>query len=202
MEKRLVPEVIPGTNRLEETFEFSSESQWEKWLSKNHDKSRGIWIRFFKKNSAVSSILMSEALDVALCYGWITGQARPYDEESWLGKFVPRRPRSIWSKINVQHAKRLIKKGRMKPAGFLQIDKAKKDGRWGRAYSPPSSAKLPKDFVRELRKNRKAQAFASMLNRANIYSVVFRLENAKSNQGRKEKIRQIVKMFEKGEKFH
>jgi uncharacterized protein YdeI (YjbR/CyaY-like superfamily) len=187
---------------LDETIEFESEDRWEEWLSKNHSRSNGIWIRFFKKDSGISTINTSQALDVALCYGWITGQARPYDEKSWLGRFVPRRPRSIWSKINTQHAERLIQEGRMKPAGLKEIERAKRDGRWDRAYTPPSSAKLPDDFVKELRKNRKAEAFSRTLNRANIYSVVFRLENATSNEKREEKIRQIIKMFERGEKFH
>ncbi len=144
----------------------------------------------------------SQALDVALCYGWITGKAKPYDEKSWLNKFVPRRPRSIWSKINTQHAERLIREGRMKSAGLEEIERAKRDGRWDRAYAPPSLAKLPDDFVKELRKNRKAETFFRTLNKANVYAVVFRLENATSNEKRKAKIKQIIKMFERGEKFH
>jgi uncharacterized protein YdeI (YjbR/CyaY-like superfamily) len=171
-------------------------------LAKNYSKSTGIWVRFFKKASDISSISTSDALDVALCYGWITGQAKPYDEKSWLGRFVPRRPKSIWSKINTKHAERLIREGRMKPAGLRQIEKAKKDGRWDRAYSPPSTAKLPDDFIKALQKNKEAEAFFKTLDRANIYSVVFRLENAKTEVLRREKIRLIIKMFEKGEKFY
>ncbi len=187
---------------LDETIEFTSEGQWEEWLSKNHSRSSGIWIRFFKKDSGVSTISTSQALDVALCYGWITGQAKPYDEKSWLNRFVPRRPKSIWSRINTQHAERLIREGRMKPAGLREIERAKRDGRWDRAYTPPGLAKLPEDFVRELRKNKKAETFFNTLNKANIYSVVFRLENAASSEKRKAKISQIIKMFERGEKFH
>jgi uncharacterized protein YdeI (YjbR/CyaY-like superfamily) len=187
---------------MDEIAEFKSASQWDKWLAKNHSKSHGIWIRFFKKASDVSSINTSDALDVALCYGWITGQARPYDERSWLGKFVPRRPKSIWSKINTKRAETLIRQGRMTSAGLKQVEEAKRDGRWDRAYSPPSSAKLPEDFLKALRKNKEAEAFFKTLNRANIYSVVFRLENAKNEESRSMKIRQMIKMFEKGEKFH
>jgi len=101
---------------MDEVVEFKSASQWDKWLTENHSKSKGIWIRFFKKASDVSSVSTSDALDVALCYGWITGQAKPYDEKSWLGRFVPRRPKSIWSKINTKRAEKLVRQGRMKPA--------------------------------------------------------------------------------------
>jgi uncharacterized protein YdeI (YjbR/CyaY-like superfamily) len=183
-------------------IEFRSAEEWEEWLAENHIASKGTWIRFFRKGSGVVSVTTGEALDVALCYGWITGQARPYDDTSWLGRFVPRRPKSIWSKVNVCHAERLIREGRMKPAGLKQIEEAKRDGRWDRAYSPQSKAKVPTDFISELSKNEKALAFFKTLNKANVYSVVFRLENAKTEEARKAKIRQIVKMFERGEAFH
>ena len=187
---------------MDEIVEFQSMSQWDKWLAKNYSRSEGIWIRFFKKASDVSSMTTSDALDVALCYGWITGQAKPYDEKSWLGRLVPRRPKSIWSKINTKRVETLIKQGRMKPAGLKQVRQAKRDGRWDRAYSPPSTAKLPEDFIKALKKSREAEAFFSTLNRANIYTVVFRLANAKNEEQRRTKIRQMIKMFEKGEKLH
>ncbi len=187
---------------MDEIVEFQSASQWDKWLAENFSKSKGTWIRFFKKASDVSSINSSDALDVALCYGWITGQAKPYDDRSWLGRFVPRRPKSIWSKINTKRAETLIRQGRMKSAGLKQVEEAKRDGRWDRAYGPPSTAKLPEDFLEALRKNKEAEAFFKTLNRANIYSVVFRLENAKNEESRSMKIRQMIKMFKKGEKFH
>ena len=156
---------------MDEIVEFQSASQWDKWLAENFSKSKGIWIRFFKKASDVSSINTSDALDVALCYGWITGQAKPYDDRSWLGRFVPRRPESIWSKINTKRAETLIRQGRMNSAGLKQVVEAKRDGRWDRAYSPPSTAKLPEDFLKALRKNKEAEAFFKTLNRANIYSL-------------------------------
>jgi len=131
---------------MDEIVEFQSASQWDRWLAQNYSKSKGIWIRFFKKDSDVSSINTSDAPDAALCYGWITGQAKPYDEKSWLGRFVPRRPKSIWSKINTKSAEKLIRQGRMKPAGLKQIEEARRDGRWDRAYSPPSTARLPQGF--------------------------------------------------------
>jgi uncharacterized protein YdeI (YjbR/CyaY-like superfamily) len=187
---------------MDEIVEFQSASQWDRWLAENFSKSKGIWIRFFKKASEVSSINSSDALDVALCYGWITGQARPYDEKSWLGRFVPRKPKSIWSKINTKRAETLIRQGRMKTSGLKRVEEAKRDGRWDRAYSPPSTAKLPEDFLKALKKNKEAEAFFRTLNRANIYSVVFRLENAKNEELRRMRIRQMITMFEKGEKFH
>jgi uncharacterized protein YdeI (YjbR/CyaY-like superfamily) len=187
---------------MDEIVEFQSASQWDKWLAENSSKSKGIWIRFFRKASDVSSINTSDALDGALCYGWITGQARPYDERSWLGRFVPRRPKSIWSKVNTKRAEKLIGQGRMKSAGLKQVEEAKRDGRWDRAYSPPSTAKLPEDFIKALQKNKEAEAFFKTLNRANIYSVVFRLENAKNEELRRMRIRQMIMMFENGEKFH
>jgi uncharacterized protein YdeI (YjbR/CyaY-like superfamily) len=187
---------------MDEIVEFRSSEDWEEWLERNHSTSKGIWIRLYKKGSGVSSVTVAEALDGALCYGWITGQARPRDDISWLGRFVPRRPRSIWSKINVGHIERLTKDGRMKPAGLRQVEEAKDDGRWARAYSPSKTAKVPDDFTRALKKNKKASAFFKTLNKTNVYSVVFRLENAKSEEARKAKIAQIVEMLEKGEKFH
>jgi uncharacterized protein YdeI (YjbR/CyaY-like superfamily) len=187
---------------MDEIMEFRSAKEWDRWLIGNHVKSNGVWIRMFKKDSDVPTVSNSEALDLALCYGWITGQSRPYDEKSWLNRYVPRRPKSIWSKINKERAERLIKEGRMKPAGLAQVEAASLDGRWQRAYTPPSQAVLPADFVKELWKNRKATAFARTLNRANVYSVVFRLENAKTPEKRQEKIRQIVEMFSNGKKLH
>jgi uncharacterized protein YdeI (YjbR/CyaY-like superfamily) len=186
----------------ETVAEFRSAGDWGRWLAKNHSASKGTWVRFYRKGSGVPSVTVGEALDAALCYGWITGQARPYDDTSWLNRFVPRRPGSIWSKINVGHAERLIREGRMRPAGLKQVEEAKRDGRWARAYSPPSKAKVPEDFIRELEKSEKAQAFFKTLNKANVYAVVFRLENAKSETARKTKIRQIIEMFEREEAFH
>jgi uncharacterized protein YdeI (YjbR/CyaY-like superfamily) len=187
---------------LSEVREFRSAKEWERWLARNHEKSKGIWIRMFKKSSGKATVSNSDAVDVALCYGWITGQIRPLDEISWLGKYVPRRPRSIWSKINTRRAERLIAEGRMKPVGLEQVEEAKKDGRWERAYSPPSEAKVPEDFLRELQKNKAAKEFFEGLNKANVYSVVFRVENAKSPELRRAKIRQLIERLERREKFH
>ncbi len=186
----------------EKVMAFRSDAEWERWLSKNHSRSSGIWMRMFRKHYKGPAIKGSGALDVALCYGWITGQARSYDDVSCLWRFCPRRPKSIWSKINTGHAERLIREGRMKPAGLRQIEEAKKDGRWQRAYSPPSTAVLPRDFMAKLNRNSKAKAFLKTINRANRYALIFRIENSKSADLRAKKIAEIVAMLEKGKTFH
>jgi uncharacterized protein YdeI (YjbR/CyaY-like superfamily) len=187
---------------LGETLEFRSGEEWEGWLARNHARSGGVWMRIYKKGSRVRSIGISEAVDVALCYGWISGQSRGHDERSWLGRFVPRRPGSIWSKINTERAERLIREGRMKPAGFREVEEAKRDGRWERAYPPPSRARLPGDLAEALAKSPKANAFFETLDRANFYAAVFRLETTRDPATRKAKVSRMIKMFENGEKFH
>ncbi|HVM31648.1 MAG TPA: YdeI/OmpD-associated family protein [bacterium] len=181
---------------------FQSAREWEKWLAKNHAASQGVWLKIFKKGSGTPSIHYPEALEGALCYGWIDGQKAAHDEKAWLQRFSPRRAKSAWSKINVGRAKRLIQAGRMKPAGLRQIEAAQKDGRWSRAYHPPSAAKWPEDFLRELGKNPKAKAFLETLNRQNAYAIVYRLQTAKKAETRQKRIKQFVEMLSKGEKLH
>jgi uncharacterized protein YdeI (YjbR/CyaY-like superfamily) len=187
---------------VDDVAEFRSGAEWDRWLAENHTGSKGVWIRLFRKGSGMPSVTVAEALDSALCYGWITGQARPYDGTSWLARFVPRRPKSIWSKINVGHVERLASEGRMRPAGLKQVEDAKRDGRWDRAYSPPRTARVPADFTRALRKNKKALAFFETLNKTNRYAVLFRLENTRSEAAREAKIDQIVLMLEREGTFH
>ena len=181
---------------------FKSPKNWADWLAKNHSKSNGVWIQFFKKNSGLKSMTHSEALDEALCYGWIDGQANAYDEKSWLQKFTPRRAKSIWSKRNIEHTNRLIEAGKMKPEGLKEIDKAKADGRWERAYDSPSAMQVPEDFLKELSKNKKAKKFFGTLNKTNLYSITWRLQTAKKTETREKRIKIIVEMLAKGEKFH
>ncbi|HIH50705.1 TPA: bacteriocin-protection protein, YdeI/OmpD-associated family [Candidatus Micrarchaeota archaeon] len=187
---------------MDNVIAFKSQEEWENWLRRNHQKSNGIWMRRFKKDSGVKDIKGSDALDVALCYGWITGQAKRHDELSVLWWFCPRRPKSLWSKLNTMHAERLIKEGRMKGAGLKQIESAKEDGRWSRAYSQQSIAVLPKDFIKEINKNKKAAAFLNTLNRSNVYAIIFRLETTKSMELRNKKIKIIIRMLARGEKPH
>ncbi len=181
---------------------FKSAHEWEKWLAKNHDSSRGVWLKISKKDSQTLSVNYPDALDEALCYGWIDGQKAAFDDKAWLQKFGPRQSKSVWSKINVDHAERLIQVGSMKPAGLEKIESAKKDGRWSKAYHPQSSAKLPEDFLREVSKNKKAKVFLETLNRSNVYAIIYRLQTAKKPETRQKRISQFVEMLSKGEKLH
>lgn len=184
------------------TLSFNSALEWEAWLAKNHDSSPGIWLCIQKKKPDKRFLTYSEALDVALCYGWIDGQKRPNNSTSWLQKFTVRRQRSSWSKKNTERAEMLIQCGRMKTPGHVQIQIAKKDGRWLAAYDSPSKATVPEDFMRELSRNKKALAFFKTLNRANVYAIVYRLQTAKKPETRAKRMDLILQMMANGEKFH
>ncbi len=175
---------------------------WAAWLKKNYTASAGVWLRFYKKDSGAVSISHNEALDEALCYGWIDGQLQKYDEQSWLQKFTPRRAKSIWSKRNAERALQLIKLGRMKPAGLNEIEKAKTDGRWERAYDSPAKMTFPDDFLKKLSKNKKALNFFESLNKANKYAIAWRLQTAKKPETRQKRMVQILEMLSQGKKFH
>jgi uncharacterized protein YdeI (YjbR/CyaY-like superfamily) len=138
---------------------FETARDWEQWLARNHTRSGGAWLRIFKKESGRATVNYAEALDEALCVGWIDSQKRGYDKLSFLQKFGPRKAGSGWSKLNTGHAERLRKAGKMKPAGLKEIQAAKRDGRWQRAYDSPATATAPADFLRRLAKNEKAKAF-------------------------------------------
>jgi uncharacterized protein YdeI (YjbR/CyaY-like superfamily) len=185
-----------------EVAAFSSAKKLELWLAKNHAKSNGIWVRFFKKNSDVPSVSYDEALDAALCIGWIDGQLKKYDEESWLRKFTPRRPKSVWSKRNREHVERLTRAGKMQTAGLEEVEAAKQDGRWKAAYDSPSKMVIPDDFLKELAKSERAKAFFETLNRANVYAIVWRLQTAKKPESRQKRLKTILAMLAKGERFH
>jgi uncharacterized protein YdeI (YjbR/CyaY-like superfamily) len=179
-----------------------SQKEWHSWLDKNHSRLNGAWLRFFKKAAAVKSVNYKEALDEALCYGWIDGQANSFDEESWIQKFTPRRAKSIWSKRNIENIARLEKEGRMKPAGLKAVEDAKQDGRWEKAYDAPADMQIPEDFLKALSKNKKAMAFFNSLNKANRYAIGWRLQTAKKPETREKRMKAILEMLKKGEKFH
>lgn len=181
---------------------FDSLKQWEGWLAKNHAKSVGVWLCLQKKSSGKKSPTYAEALDAALCCGWIDGQKKPHGENSWLQKFTRRRPRSGWSKKNTEHAERLIAAGKMKPAGLAEVATAKKDGRWEAAYDSPANATIPEDFLKALSQNKKAQAFFNTLNKANLYSIAYRLQTAKKPETRERRMKLILEMMATGMKFH
>ena len=181
---------------------FKSKKDWALWLEKNHGQSVGVWLRVGKKDSGVRSVSYKEALDVALCHGWIDGQKKPEDEKTWLQRFVPRSSKSIWSKINREKALGLIASGEMKAAGLEAIENAKQNGRWESAYDSPRGATVPRDFQAALDDNARARAFFEKLDRANRYAVLWRIQTAKKEETRARKIREFVGMLERGEKIH
>ncbi len=184
------------------TKTFKTAADWRQWLKRHHAKSRGVWVRIFKKHAGEETVSYAEALDEALCFGWIDGQKRAYDKTSWLQKFTPRRPKSVWSKRNREHVARLIKEKRMMPAGLAQVQAAKKDGRWGKAYDSPSAMTVPEDFLEELEKDKNAYAFFKTLNRANTYAIAWRLQTAKKPETRELRKTKLLALMKAGKKLH
>ncbi len=185
-----------------EVVTFSSAKAWEGWLAGEHNACRGVWLRYFKKGAARESVNYEEALAVALCYGWIDGQVKKHDHESWLRKFTPRRAKSIWSKRNRELAERLIAAGRMRPAGLREVAAAQADGRWERAYDAPSTMGVPEDFLCQLAKNQRALEFFQTLNKANTYAISWRLQTAKKPETRARRMKAILDMLAAGKPLH
>jgi uncharacterized protein YdeI (YjbR/CyaY-like superfamily) len=181
---------------------FTTAQAWEAWLAKHHATASGLWIRFYKKASGHPTITHAQALDAALCYGWIDAHVKPLDAESWLHRFTPRGLKSGWSKINIGHAERLIQAKRMRPAGLARIQEAQADGRWQRAYDSPKAMSMPDDFLKALGKDKKAMAFFKTLNRANLYAIAYRLQTAKKPETRQRRMDLILAMLAEGKKFH
>ena len=180
---------------------FESKKKFADWLAKNHDKSAGLWLKIAKKAAGISTVTYLEALDVALCYGWIDGQKGSFDEQYFLQKFTPRRPKSIWSKINVEKVAGLIASGEMKPAGLKAVEAAKQDGRWDAAYASQKNIAVPADFQSALSKNKKAKSFFESLTSSKRYSSLFRIETAKKAETREARMRQFVELLERCETF-
>jgi uncharacterized protein YdeI (YjbR/CyaY-like superfamily) len=181
---------------------FASAEAWSEWLAANHAVSPGIWLKLPKKGSAASSPTYSEAVDVAVCWGWIDGQKQKHDSGAWLQRFTPRGARSLWSSLNRDRAKRLMQAGRMKPAGLAEVERAKRDGRWRAAYAPPSRSAVPEDLAAALAANPRAAAFFATLNAANRYAILFRTETAKKPETRAARIARFVAMLARHEKLH
>jgi uncharacterized protein YdeI (YjbR/CyaY-like superfamily) len=181
---------------------FETPDDWARWLEENHASARGLWLRLGKKGSGIRSTNYAEALEVALCYGWIDGQKKSDDEASWLQKFTPRGPKSIWSKINREKAQALIDRGQMKPAGLAAIESAQKDGRWEAAYDSQRNATVPDDFQAALDRSPEAQRFFATLNSANRYAILFRIHQAKKPETRAKRIQAFIGMLEQHEKIH
>ena len=184
------------------TLSFKSSRAFRAWLARNHARTEGILLRIYKKDSGVATVTYSQALDQALCFGWIDGQKLPGDDRSWLQKFTPRRSGSGWSKRNTGHAQRLIDSGEMTAAGLREINAAQADGRWKAAYDAFGGAAVPDDFLKELGRNRKAHAFFKTLNKTNLYSIVYRLQTAKKPETREKRKQEIIAMLARSEKFH
>jgi uncharacterized protein YdeI (YjbR/CyaY-like superfamily) len=180
---------------------FKTQSAFGAWLKKNHAQSPGVWLKLAKKGAG-PSVTYAQALEEALCYGWIDGQKKPFDDAWWLQKFTPRGARSIWSKINRDKAQALIAAGRVQPAGLAAIEAAKKNGRWAAAYDSQRNAALPDDFQAELDRRPKARAFYATLNSVNRYAIIFRLGSAKKPETRARRMQQFIDMLENGEKLY
>jgi uncharacterized protein YdeI (YjbR/CyaY-like superfamily) len=181
---------------------FRSSKEFRAWLTKEHVRAPGLLLRIHRKDSGVPSVTYAEALDQALCFGWIDGQKLPFDENSWVQKLTPRRAKSGWSKMNVAHVDRLLREGQMTPAGLKEVEAAKADGRWAAAYDSSANATVPPEFVKELARNAKARQFYATLSKANLYSIAYRLQTAKRSETKIKRIKLIIDMLARGEKFH
>jgi len=181
---------------------FKSKQDWAAWLEKNYDNGTGLWLRLAKKDSRSRSVSYQEAVEVALCYGWIDGQKRAEGEQTWLQRFLSRSSNSIWSKINREKALALIASGEMKPAGLEAIENAKNSGRWAAAYDSPSGARVASDFQAALDASPRAAAFFKTLDRRNRYAILWRIQTAKTAKTRNRKIEQFILMLERKEKIH
>ena len=181
---------------------FSSQAEFEQWLDENHATANGLWIKVAKKSSGIPSVTYEEAVLTALCYGWIDGQAKKFDENHHIQKCTPRRARSKWSKINCGRAERLIAEGKMRPAGLAEIERAKADGRWDAAYDSPKNMEVPEDLRAALDQNEAARAFFETLNSTNRYAVLYQIHDAKRPETRARRIEKFVQMLAEGKKLY
>jgi len=181
---------------------FATQLEWEAWLESNGSTSPGVWLRLAKKSAGQPTVTYAQALEGALCHGWIDGQKQSEDQHYWLQRFTPRTAKSIWSKINKEKAEALISADRMRPAGLVAVDQAKLDGRWDAAYSSASTSTVPDDLQQALDANPKAKAFFSTLNSPNRYAILFRIQSVKKIETRAKKIAQFIEMLNNGKKLY
>lgn len=181
---------------------FASAGAWERWLEEHHAGSPGVWLKFAKKGSGAESVTYAEAVEGALCFGWIDGQKRPFDGSFWLQRFTPRGPRSTWSRINRDRVATLLEAGRIRPAGLAAVERARADGRWDAAYEPQSTATIPDDLRRALDENPPASAFFAEIDSANRYAILYRVQEAKRPETRAKRIAKFVDMLARGERLH
>jgi uncharacterized protein YdeI (YjbR/CyaY-like superfamily) len=194
-----VPSVVPNPRAIRP---FASEAAFEAWLAKNHDRATEIWIKIYKKSSGKPSIDASQAIDVCLCWGWIDGVRKSFDEEAFLQRYTPRTAKSRWSQINVERVARLVKAGRMTPHGQVQVDAAKGDGRWQAAYPSPKSIQVPAEFLKALSQQPRALKTFQALARASVYSIAYRLHHLKTPAGRAKYTAGTIEKLARGEDPH
>jgi uncharacterized protein YdeI (YjbR/CyaY-like superfamily) len=194
---------MPETTRKGlEILELPDPAAWERWLAEHHDSSPGVWLKIAKKGSARATVTYAQALDAALCSGWIDGQKGAYDDSFWLQRFTRRGPRSKWSQINRDHVARLVGEARMRPEGQAQVQAAQADGRWDAAYEPQSRATVPPDFQAELDRNPQAKAFFETLKGARRYAFCYRLTDAKRPETRSKRIADYIALLNEGRTLH
>jgi uncharacterized protein YdeI (YjbR/CyaY-like superfamily) len=174
---------------------FQSQQAWDAWLTSQPAQSKGLWLKLAKKSSGIASVLKPEAIDTALCHGWIDGQLDSFDDKYWLIRFTPRQPNSKWSEKNRTRALQLVELRRMRPAGLNEIERAKKDGRWGAAYAPQSTAQVPDDLRAALAKNKMAKSFFETLDSTNRHAILYRIHNAKKAETRIARVEKYVAML-------
>lgn len=178
---------------------FPTAEAWRQWLAQNHETHRGLWLQIAKKGTGIPSITYDEALDAALCYGWIDGQRRSLDEAYFLQRFTPRRAASIWSKRNVAKVAQLTESGRMQPAGLAEVEAAQRDGRWQAAYDSPKDMAVPEDLLAALEQNPRAKSLFATLKKAEVFSIAFNLHQAKTPETRARRIATFIAKLERGE---
>jgi uncharacterized protein YdeI (YjbR/CyaY-like superfamily) len=181
---------------------FKTQAHWHAWLEENHEDLEGLWLHFAKKGTGAVTVTYDEALETALCFGWIDGQLRSHDEKTFVRKFTPRRARSIWSKVNRAKAENLIKTGRMKPQGLRAIERAREGGEWDGAYDSSRTATVSPEFQATLDKSKNAAAFFARLDSANRYAMLWRIQTARGPETRAKRIAEIIAMLKKKETFH
>jgi uncharacterized protein YdeI (YjbR/CyaY-like superfamily) len=182
--------------------EFETAQSFRAWLIAHADTIPGIWLKIYKKHSGIASVDYASALDEALCFGWIDGQKQRFDETAFLQKFTPRRPRSMWSKRNIEHITRLTEAGLMTEAGLREVRAAQADGRWAAAYDAPSDMQVPAFFLEELRKHPAAEAFFRTLNKTNTYAIAWRLQTARTDATRQRRAQALIALLEAGQTLH
>lgn len=198
----LIPAPLMNKQSESPTLFFATPNDFQHWLHQYNTAVKSIWLKFAKKSSGIPSITPAEALEIALCYGWIDGQRKTFDEQFYINKYTPRRKGSLWSKRNCKIAIQLIKEKRMTSHGLREINAAKEDGRWQNAYDSSKNIQLPPDFLERLKKSKKAYTFFTTLNKTNTFAIAFRLQTARKPETREKRLQKIIEMMKAGQKFH